>query len=582
MNMNAFPTDNDIQIAVDLLINKYGVTQSMLVKLIGSENLARMNDVLSTFDKRLDLYKLAKMIVISNGPYLFAGRDSAVRDLRTFLLKQLDDVKLIELYERNKIDGKNIKSPSHMPNALARKKWVMGKRWARDFVQTLDFPIVFSGVAIPQNYGSEPFQDVEPKKTLPPLVDYQYELKERMLGVLNKEGEKTRCVVTLPTGGGKTRVAVESFIEWMLPRFSEGKYLLWIAQGEELCEQAIACIADMWKEREFTEALRIYRYFGGKQLNQDNMIGGAVVASIQQLYTRVQNNDPIIDEILKNCGAVIIDEAHHAVAYSYQVIFERARELVGEDLYPICGLTATPGRSNGETVNLVNQFEAYLIHPTLPDVEKYKINPLLYFREKGYLAEPIFLLIEDGEVIEVTDEMMDEQEEDLNVEFLRKLAADHKRNQQIIQYLKTIPKGSSTLVYACTVEHAKFLAMVLNSIGRKSAVITSHTHKQIRRSHIEAFKHGEIEFLLNYGVLTTGFDAPKTDHIIICRPTSSIVLYEQMVGRGLRGIKFNGTKQCYIVDFSQNIKRHGRPLAYARFLKDWQVRTVSSFEEVTT
>lgn len=93
----------------------------MLVKLIGSENLARMNDVLSTFDKRLDLYKLAKMIVISNGPYLFAGRDSAVRDLRTFLLKQLDDVKLIELYERNKIDGKNIKSPSHMPNGYSLK-----------------------------------------------------------------------------------------------------------------------------------------------------------------------------------------------------------------------------------------------------------------------------------------------------------------------------------------------------------------------------------------------------------------------------------------------------------------------------
>ncbi len=56
------------------------------------------------------------------------------------------------------------------------------------------------------------------------------------------------------------------------------------------------------------------------------------------------------------------------------------------------------------------------------------------------------------------------------------------------------------------------------------------------------------------------------DHILICRPTSSIILYEQMVGRGLRGIKFGGTKQCYIVDFSQNIKGHGKPLAYARFL----------------
>jgi DNA repair protein RadD len=579
--MNAFPTERDIRQIVHLLIDRYGVDQSMLVKFIGNDNFIELNSMLSDLEEgEMDVYQLARMIVINKGPYLFAGSNAAVRELRAFLLRQLKEDSLKELYNRNPINGKNIKSPSYMPNALANKKWVMGGKWARDFSQTLGCPLLFSGISIPKDHSTDPFQDIEPRKNLPPLVEYQKELKDKMLGVLNEEEDRTRCVVTLPTGGGKTRLAVESFIEWMQPRFSEGKYLLWIAQGEELCEQAISCMTDMWQDREFTVALRIYRYFGGKKVKEENLIGGAVVASIQQLYTRIKDNDNVLNEILKNCGAVIIDEAHHATARSYRVLFNKARELVGEDLFPICGLTATPGRSNDETVHLVDQFEAYLIHPTLPEMEKYEENPLLYFRERGFLAEPIFLLHEGGEEIEVPDDMIDEEKEDLNSEFLRVLAANHERNYHIIEYMMSIPDGSSSLIYACTVEHAEFLAMVMNSIGRKSAVISAETPKQIRRIHIDAFKKGEIEFLFNYGVLTTGFDAPKTDHILICRPTSSIILYEQMIGRGLRGEKFGGTKQCNIIDFSKNIKRHGQPLAYARFLKDWQVEAVKKFDEV--
>lgn len=71
----------------------------------------------------------------------------------------------------------------------------------------------------------------------------------------------------------QTRLAVESFIEWMHVRFSEGKYMIWIAQSEELCEQAISCISDMWQEKEFPEALRIYRYFAGKSVGEDQLVG---------------------------------------------------------------------------------------------------------------------------------------------------------------------------------------------------------------------------------------------------------------------------------------------------------------------
>jgi DNA repair protein RadD len=580
--MNAFPTESEIRQTVHSLLDRYKVNASLLKKFIGIEKYLELNNMLLELEEgELDEYQLARMIVIEKGPYLFAGSNDTVRELRAYLLKQLDEKRLIELYERNPISGRNIRSASYMPNALAEKKWLMGGRWARDFVQTLGFPLIFSGIFVPKDHSTDPIQDIEPRKVVPPLVEYQQGLKLQMLEVLNREQDRTRCVVTLPTGGGKTRVAVESFIDWMQPRFSEGKYLVWIAQGEELCEQAISCISDMWQNREFPEALRVYRYFGGKNVKLEDLIGGAVIASIQQLYSRIQSNDESLNEILANCGAMIIDEAHHATTKSYNLLFEKARKLAGADLFPICGLTATPGRSNSQTMSLVDQFEANLIHPTLPEMERYEANPLLYFREEGFLAEPIFLLHENGEEIEVSDDMLNGEQDDLSHEFLSQLASNHQRNFQIIEYMMSIPEGSSSLVYACTVEHAEFLSLMMNSLGRKSAVISADTPKPIRRMHIAAFKKGEIEFLYNYGVLTTGFDAPKTNHILICRPTSSIVLYEQMVGRGLRGLRFGGTKDCKVVDFSKNIKRHGEPLAYARFIKDWQVRNVESIKEVS-
>ena len=578
--VHAFPTEKEIRQTVHLLIDKYKVNLSMLINFIGKENYKQLTLMLEDLEEgEMDEYQLARTVIVNKGPYLFAGSHQAVRELRSHLLRQLDDDTVINLYTRNPISGKNIKSPSYMYNSLANKKWTMGGRWPKDFIKTLGFPLVFSGISIPKDHSTDAFQDIEPRKVLPPLVSYQEELKNKMLEVLNLEQNKTRCMVTLPTGGGKTRVAVESFIDWMQPRFSEGKYLIWIAQSEELCEQAIACITDLWQNREFPEALRVYRFYGGKQINVENLIGGVVVASIQQLYTRIKSKDPALDEILENCGAMIIDEAHHATTKSYKSLFNRARQLVGDELFPICGLTATPGRSNDETMKLVDEFDAYLIHPTLPNIEKYQKNPLLYFREEGYLAEPIFLLSKDGETVEVPDEYIDNETDDINSEYLKVLAEDRERNFHIIEYMLTIPTGTSTLVYACTVEHAEFLSMMMNSLGRKSAVISAETPKQIRRIHIAAFKRGEIEFLFNYGVLTTGFDAPKTDHLIICRPTSSQILYEQMVGRGLRGPKFGGTEQCKIIDFSQNLTRHGKPLAYARFIKDWEVQQVRSFKK---
>jgi len=119
------------------------------------------------------------------------------------------------------------------------------------------------------------------------------------------------------------------------------------------------------------------------------------------------------------------------------------------------------------------------------------------------------------------------------------------------------------------VKHAYFLAMILNQIGRTAGAVSAETPMAVRRGLIKAFKEGRLEFLCNYGVLTTGFDAPITECIAICRPTSSEILYEQIVGRGLRGPRFGGTERCLVIDFADNILRLGPPLAYSRFEHLW-------------
>jgi superfamily II DNA or RNA helicase len=410
-------------------------------------------------------------------------------------------------------------------------------------------------------------------KVPPKLAEFQEGLKKRMLEVLERDGVRTRCVVTLPTGGGKTRVAVEAFIDWMQPRFAAGKYLVWVAQSEELCEQAITCIEQRGGSRECVGPLRLYRFFGGRNIHADELCGGAVVASIQQLHNRIKAHDEALEAILRDTGAMIVDEAHRAVSQMYDALLDRAEAICGSDLFPVCGLTATPGRAGlnrtQEIVKLVGRFEAYLIKPKLGAV--YHANPLRYFREHGFLARAHHVLYRSGREYTLTDEELDEmkREDDLPSGFLKRLAMDKERNLRIVRRLLKLPRATSTLLYACTVEHAYFLSVILTAQGRKSGALSADTPVTLRRALVRDFKERKLQFLCNYGVLTTGFDAPKTECIALCRPTTSEVLYEQIIGRGLRGPQFGGTPECTIIDFADNIRRLGPPLAYARFADFW-------------
>jgi superfamily II DNA or RNA helicase len=153
--------------------------------------------------------------------------------------------------------------------------------------------------------------------------------------------------------------------------------------------------------------------------------------------------------------------------------------------------------------------------------------------------------------------------------FLATVASSNVRNLEIMKkLLLSCREGRRILFFACNVKHSRFITSLLTYFGIKAAHVDGTTAKHRREHVIEAFRNGDIQVLCNYGVLTTGFDAPNTDEVFISRPTNSVVLYSQMIGRGLRGTTIGGTERCRISDVKDNISGFGN-----------QVRVYHWFEE---
>jgi superfamily II DNA or RNA helicase len=133
--------------------------------------------------------------------------------------------------------------------------------------------------------------------------------------------------------------------------------------------------------------------------------------------------------------------------------------------------------------------------------------------------------------------------------------------------------GSLVIYFGPTVQDAECMAFLLRQRGIEASFVGADTRDVSRRKIIADFKSGEIQVLCNCEVLTTGFDAPRVTHVVLARPTVSQVLYEQMVGRGLRGERFGGTASCHIIDLEDNYRTERLPLGYQRFRAIWRRRT---------
>lgn len=238
---------------------------------------------------------------------------------------------------------------------------------------------------------------------------------------------------------------------------------------------------------------------------------------------------------------VIIDECHlvNSKAGMYKTFLEaESRKVIG--------LTATPYRlttyMNGSMLKFITRTRPRIFS----DVLYYcQISDLL---AKGYLAKLRYFDCTSIDMSKVKSNTTgnDFDEKSLKEEYIRSGFYD-KLTSTVLRVMKPknkIPR-KGVLVFTRFIEEAEELVNKLNSLGKKASIVTGETPKREREHILELFKAGEIKVVANVGTLTTGFDYPELDTIVLGRPTKSLSLYYQMVGRAIRPFK---DKDGWIID----------------------------------
>lgn len=326
------------------------------------------------------------------------------------------------------------------------------------------------------------------------LRDYQIDICSRV----SEAFEHHRSVmVQMPTGTGKTVVLAE--LVKRLKMKNEGLKILIVAHRRELVEQIKATI---------------------KRMKMDSR--NITVESIQTISRRIDSLDFIP-------SLVVIDEAHHALAKTYKMMW---------DAWPdarFLGLTATPCRLNGK--GFTDLFDVLVQSWDIPT----------FIKEKWLSTYDFVSIKSDGVTQRLIDSLQkrgadgDYQNKEMDMLLNKKPSIE-----RLYRSLEEYGKDRKGIVYAINISHAQKITKLYQENGVKAIAIDSKTPATERQADIEAFKKGDIQVLVNVDIFSEGFDCPDVEFVQLARPTLSLAKYLQMVGRGLRVAK--GKKNCVIID----------------------------------
>jgi len=336
-------------------------------------------------------------------------------------------------------------------------------------------------------------------------------------------GKDAPLIVT-PTGSGKS-VILGGFIKRALNDHPD-THILCVTHVKELVEQDANAIRRICPNT----SVGIYSAGLGKR-----QLKPVTVASIQSIY-----NKPAF---FGRFDLIIVDEAHlipHKSTGMYRKLLE-ASVAANPDV-KLIGLTATPYRLDS---GLLHEGEGAMF-----DGISYEAN-VADLIEQGYLCR---LTAKHGD--------------DVNLDGVRTLAGEFNIAQlgermsalELVEHhadliVQRCANRNAWLIFCVTVEHASQVSAALLRRGIAASYVSGEDHNAWRDEKINAFKSGQLRALVNCSILTTGFDHPATDAVVMLRPTLSPGLYVQMVGRGLR--LHDSKEDCLVLDFGGNVRRHG-------------------------
>lgn len=353
------------------------------------------------------------------------------------------------------------------------------------------------------------------------LRDYQEKAIQSLFEYLYNNKGKNPCLVC-PTGGGKSWILAE-FCRYSLTTWKDTRILV-LTHQKELVEQDANAIKRLWSEAD----IGIY----SAALNKRELDKPIIYGSIQSMY-KLEN---------LHFDVILIDEAH-LVNNNETGMYRTFIKKVNPSF--VIGFTATPYRLGQGLIT-----ESPSIFDDLIDVVSIK-----ELQKQGYLAKlRSKATATHYDLSNVAIRGGDYVESDL-----QKATSAFATNEAICEEIVRSAKHFNRkhwLIFCTGIEHSITIAKILQTIGIEALYVSGDMSQKEREDILNKFTSGQATALCNYGILTTGFDYPNIDMIVLLRATLSTGLYMQMMGRGLR-LKTEENKDCLVLDFAENVMRHG-------------------------
>lgn len=514
------------------------------------------------------------------------------KDFRCQLLKSLPKNEILNL--RNDLPQKyrNTEQLNDIVNAAASVPWKNNKINER-LLRLLGYvpddifeknESVNEAVSIVESYGK--FYE---------LLDYQYIIRQRALNILTSSNQLSRFLIHMPTGTGKTKTAMHIIVHHYNYNLKKKGLIIWIAHTTELLQQAYDTFTSVW-ENIGNGKINTYKLWGANSIKSiDDELNGFMICGIQKLQSLYATDTGLFQKLVRNACLIIYDEAHKASATeTRQIINEFMVKKEGMCNRTLMGLTATPGRLTEVSFDndlLVSMFENRIIGIDTKLINDVNLLPgeavntenekdvIRYFQDRGVLAKI------KKEELSYPESLSDEEinsirivatangYDDFSKKTLEIIGKNKCRNLRILQKLRELNiDGIPTIVFACSVTHARLLSSMLTIEGIPNALIIGDMVPKDRSDAIADFKdaNSKMKILINYEVLTTGFDATNIQCVFITRPTQSVVLYSQMLGRGLRGPQMGGNETCLLIDIKDNLRQFNENMAFSHFNNYWK------------
>ena len=363
---------------------------------------------------------------------------------------------------------------------------------------------------------------------------YQLRLKKKLAAEINAVNNynSKKILVTMPTGAGKTVLAMEVIVDLFRNHNQEKSLnIAWIVNSKELAEQSLISFQKKWKQKG-DRPVMAQRYFD--KFNELNTVNDNKItfATFQLLTPRIINNEKADLNFLKNLDYLFIDEAHFTGAAEYQKVFRKYKDASENPI--IVGLTATPLRANDDEFrSLKKMFNHYL---SLVDKNNNQPqSPIEYLINKRYLSNVSYQVINESSSHNLKNNDKSGYYKSL-----------HENVERVCKNI--IARKENTIIFAESKSHSIALSLYLKSKKIQNELIVGETPIAKRKKYLEQLedKENSLSIIVNERILTTGIDVKRLNSIIILANIESVTSALQVIGRAMRGPK-NGGNESNII-----------------------------------